>query len=466
MRGEDMILDAFNNEMSRRRVRLHGAVLFKGGKVIEEIYRPPYSRSEKTRMYSSSKSVTALAIGKLIGEGRLSLKTKLIDIFKDRFDMKNADPLLYEQTVEHMLKMTTVYSTATYSEKNRDWLRSYFRGKATHPAGTLWHYDSCGSYVLGAVVKHITGMDFVEYLRPEFDLIGVSDGVFCLKGPDGEAWSSSGFIATTSDLARIAYLFLNGGEWDGQQLISRDYALAAISPLVTNHERGIITRYCCGYGYQIWSHPDGAFAFRGLGGQIAIGFPDRDLVFACNCDTASNATTYDDVFDSVESVILPHFPKKDGGVCNKAQKSTEKQLSVSDVKDVTYKMEENPIGIEEIRFEGSERDAELLFTQHGENRVIEFSTERETVGKFPIAYTGSPLFSEDDFMQYRTSTTAEWVEPRKLLIRVWAEDLYVGNLAMFFYFTDDKRLAVATNKHAQFYFNEFNGYAYGKAVIE
>ena len=79
-----MILDYFNNEMSRRRVRLHGAVLFKGGKVIEEIYRPPYSRSEKTRMYSSSKSVTALAIGKLIGEGRLSLKTKLIDIFKER----------------------------------------------------------------------------------------------------------------------------------------------------------------------------------------------------------------------------------------------------------------------------------------------------------------------------------------------------------------------------------------------
>ena len=151
-------------------------------------------------------------------------------------------------------------------------------------------------------------------------------------------------------------------------------------------------------------------------------------------------------------------------MCKKTQKNMEQSLSVSDVKDVIYRMEENPMGIEKVSFHGSDEAARLCFVQHGEERVIDFSTERETVAKFPIFYTGSPLFSEDDFMQYRTSTTAEWLEPRKLLIRVWAEDLYVGNMAMFFYFTPDGRLAIATNKHAQFYFNEFNGYAYGIAI--
>jgi CubicO group peptidase (beta-lactamase class C family) len=461
MNTDRSILKAFAEEMRRRCVRLHGAVLLRGGEVIEEIYNPPYDRNTKTRMYSASKSVTALAIGKLIGEGRLSLDTRLVDIFAGRFDTDAVHPLLKEQTVEDMLRMTTVYSSATYSEHNTDWLASYFRGVPTHPAGTLWHYDSCGSYVLGAVVKQITGLDFVGYLRPELDVLGVSPDVFCLSGPDGEAWASSGFIATTADIARIAYLYLNGGRWGDRQLVPEKFARDATSPLSTNYERGIISRFCCGYGYQIWSHPDGAFAFRGLGGQVAIGFPGRDLVFACNCDTAANATTYDDIFYAVEELILPHFEITDRDAYGRAQPHEVTQNVLEDIIGTTYRMQPNSMGIDSVSFSALGNLCRLRYTQ-GENEYdVDFSVERETRVYFPKAYTGKQLFSKEHYMSYFSSVEARWLEPRKLMLQIWAEDLYVGNCTLFFYFKEDGRIAMAAKKHAQFFFTEFNGYAYG-----
>ena len=466
MYNAEEILLKFKREMKRRCVRLHGAALILGGEVIGEVYNSPYNADTKTRMYSASKSVTAMAIGKLIGEGRLSLSDRLVDIFKDRFDTEKAHPLLKEQTILDMLRMTTVYSKVTYSEHNTDWLASYFRGEPTHPAGTLWHYDSCGSYVLGGVVKLITGMDFVEYLRPEFDVMGVSEDVFCLKGPDGEAWASSGFIATTTDIAKIAYVFLNRGRCGSVQIIPEDFATAAISPLTTNHERGVISRFCCGYGYQIWAHPDGAFAFRGLGGQVAIGFPGRDLVFACNCDTASSATTYDDIFYAVEDIILPHFPISDVITYERAQPKVIESSVLDEADGTVYRIQPNSMGIETVAFCGNNESATLKFMHQGKEYELDFSTEHETRAIFPISYTGSPLFDKAGYMKYRCSVCADWVEERKLRLQIWAEDLYVGNCTLFFCFLRDGRIALATKKHAQFFFTEFDGYTYGYAIKE
>jgi len=455
------ILARFNAEMKRRMVRLHGAVLMSHGEVIDEVYNPPYTADSRTRMYSSSKSVAAVAIGKLVKEGKLSLDDRIVDIFADRFDMSNAPERLKEQTIRHMLTMTTAYASPTYSTKNKDWLASYFRGTQTHYPDTIWNYDSCGSYVLGAVTKHLTGLDFVEYLRPEFDVMGVNEGVYCLKGPDGEAWASSGFIAATSDLARIAYMLLCGGKWNGQQLIDADFARDAIKPLVRNDDGAEISRFLCGYGYQIWSHPDGGFAFHGLGGQVAIGFPGRDLVFACNADTACNKTTYDDIFNAVEQIILPEFPVTDRAVYEAAQPVPVTRNVFDAIRDRAFRLEPNPMKIEKIRFTGDGDTVQLHYLRGGEETCIEFTVGRESIIVFPEKYNGSPLFDPDHTMNYTCSVIGEWIGERKLRVRVWAEDLYVGNMTMCFAFREDGKISVKMGKNAQFYFDDFSGIACG-----
>lgn len=453
------VLTAFQQELKRRQVRLHGAVLMQDAKIIRQIYQEPYTEHTKTRMYSASKSVTAVAIGKLIGEGKLSMDDKIVDIFADRFDMSKADPLLKEQTIRHMLTMVTCYSQPTYDEHRADWLASYFSSRATHPCGTVWHYDSCGTYTLGAVVKHLTGKDFAEYLRPEFDVIGVSQGVYCMQGPDGEAWASSALIATTSDLARIAYLLLNKGRWGDRQLLPEEFAVNAISPLVRVDDGGRkITRYDYGYGYQIWSHPNGAFAFRGLGGQLAIGFPDRDLVFACNADTSGNLDYYDDIFEAVDQIILPAFPVKNAAILPQPVVQTVFE-SICNQK---YLLNENPMGLRSVEFSGTEKDMVLTYERDSGRYQLRLSTEKEVRQEFPQAYTGTWLFHPQYRMHYQCSAESRWLTPRQLYVRVWAEDVYVGNMAMCFFFREDGKITVKMNKYAQFYFDDFQGIAWGE----
>lgn len=464
MKEHTALLEAFRSRMKRDSVRLHGAVLMSQKKIVGEIYNPPYTGETKTRMYSTTKSVTAVAIGKLVGEGKLSLDERIVDIFSDRFDMADCHPWLKEQTVRDMLKMTTVYSKSTYGPQCSAWLESYFRAVPTHPAGTVWFYDSSGSYVLGAVVKHRTGMDFVEYLRPELCEIGVSPDAYCFQGPDGEAWASSALVATTADLAKIAYLMLEKGKWNGKQLIPEEYATDAISALVRNDDGGTVSRFDCGYGYQIWAHPDGAFAFRGLGGQLAIGFPGRDLVFSCTADTAGMHNAYDDIFKAVEDIILPAFPITDQEEYRRAQRPPVTRTVWERIRGVTFRLEENPMRITSVRFEGEGDGCRFFYTRGERELCLAFSTEKETEILFPEAYVGKKLFHPDAAMHYRCRTEGTWLSPNKLRLRVYAEDLYVGNMTLSFAFREDGRIGVKMQKNAQFFFDDFNGYAGGEAV--
>ena len=247
------MLKTFFDNAEKNGLRIYSAVLFKGEKKIAEYTIPPYNTKPQKpfRMYSSTKSFVAIAILSLASEGKLSLNDKITKFFEKEFDLSNVHPYLADTTIENLLTMQTPFSKPTYGAQNKDWLKSYFEELPEHPAGTVWSYDSCGSYVLAAIVKRVSCKPFCEYLRPIFDKIGVSKEVYCLKGPDGECWGGSGLIATTEDLARTTYFMLNGGKWKGKQLINKELALKAISPLVPNNNSVNPYYTLCGYGYQI-----------------------------------------------------------------------------------------------------------------------------------------------------------------------------------------------------------------------
>ena len=237
---------------------------------------------------------------------------------------------------------------------------------------------------------------------------------------------------------------------------------AAISPLKRNDDGAKVSRFDCGYGYQIWSHPNGAFAFRGLGGQIAIGFPGHDLVFSCTSDTAGNHNAYDDIFEAVESIILPAFPITDEGAYLAAQPQPLRKNLFDEIKDTDYLLDENKLGIDAVRFEGDGRDNCLIYTKGGKEHRIPFRIGSETQIIFPEKYSGEMLFNEATYISYRCSVEARWLEERKLFIKIWAEDLYVGNMTLAFAFREDGRIGVKADKRAQFFFDGFEGFAGGR----
>jgi CubicO group peptidase (beta-lactamase class C family) len=140
--------------------------------------------------------------------------------------------------------------------------------------------------LLGKILREATGQRADEWARQRlFEPIGIRDFHWKIT-PDGEADTEGGLYLSSHDLARIGYLFLRGGEWNGRQVLSREWVESSTSPVVSdvapNNDRPD-----SGYGYQWWvpDHEDGrpiVFAGNGYGGQFLLVAPDYDVVAVFN----------------------------------------------------------------------------------------------------------------------------------------------------------------------------------------
>ena len=140
------------------------------------------------------KSITGMAIGLLIDEGKLSLDENIYNIFPGK-----VNPLFKifrpEITVRHLLTMT---SGVTFNESGivsgNDWLESYLNAPVTGKPGTEFQYNSLNTYVLSAIVSAKTEMTLEEYLRPRlFEPLGITRYLWetCPKGITKGGWGSS-----------------------------------------------------------------------------------------------------------------------------------------------------------------------------------------------------------------------------------------------------------------------------------
>lgn len=455
----DALKEKINGIFKHYNVDIHSYVIMHHEDVVLEHYNEPFNENFLHRMYSSTKSFTGIAIGKLIEEGKIDLDEPISSYFEDKFDMSETHPYVKEVTVRDALMMSTCYCVSAYTPRDKNWLECFFRAKPSHPAGMLWCYDSAGTYALGGLIRHMTGKTILEYLKPVLDEIGFSKEAYMIKGPDGEDWSSSALVATTKDFARFAALLANHGSWNGKQLLPKDYVYAATSAQIANFDDGGegIGVWNRGYGYQIWILPDNAFFLNGASGQYAIGFPERGLVFACNADTGGYEAAKHIIFEMLWKEILPNFPKEKevpNGI------SFEKTVQ-DDINHVTYVLDENPMNISEITFDFSENSGVMTYHKKGAEKKILFGLGENKKFYFPEKYNGDILFCEEMKREYQCLSRADWVEAHRMVITIKAIDDYIGSLTMSFSFKGD-RIGLKMHKSAQFFFDDYAGYTGGK----
>ena len=233
---------------------VHDVIILRHNKICFEKYWEPFSADFLHRMYSASKSFIALAIGFLIEDGKISLDDKIVDLLPEEIT-EGANEMVRLQTVRDMLTMQTghPYCDGGWMARRTDnRLKDYFEhseGAGKYP-GTVFRYDSPGSFVLSATLEYITGKSFMEYLREKlFDIIGFSKEAYCLKCPGGNDWTDSGIMCTARDLMKVATFVMNGGRWGNEQLLSEKFIDEATSCLVSTNETGNKSTHSYGYGY-------------------------------------------------------------------------------------------------------------------------------------------------------------------------------------------------------------------------
>ena len=164
----------FVKELEKRRIPLHSVLVAQHDELLLEKYYAPYDRNKLQRMFSVTKSFTALAVGLLEQEGRITLQDPICKYFPEYLPGV-VHPWLAELTIEDMLKMQTCHTKTTYNKTSttENWVRSFFQTEPTHRPGTLFMYDTSSPHVLCAMVEKITGQKMLAYLKDKLLRLGV-----------------------------------------------------------------------------------------------------------------------------------------------------------------------------------------------------------------------------------------------------------------------------------------------------
>ena len=273
---------------------LHSIMVVKDGNVVLEKWMSKGKENEPHILNSVSKTFTSMAVGLAISEGKLALDEKLVDIFPEHCP-ENPSEYLKEITVEHLLTMSCGHSTdpthESWEVKDKSWIRFFMEHPVTHKPGTLFCYNSLGTYVLSAIVQKRTGEKLADYLYPRlFRPLGINN-VSWLESHEGINTGGWGLFLKTEDLAKMGLMILQNGQFNGCQVVPAEWIEAASSAQVPCVPAGMnsddadklrkvakTSDWLQGYGYQMWRCRYNAFRADGANGQYIIMIPDKNAV--------------------------------------------------------------------------------------------------------------------------------------------------------------------------------------------
>ena len=320
----------FLDAASKSKHEFHSFVFLRHGRVIAEGWWNPYRQELKHTLYSTSKSVTATAVGFAVSEKRLTVNDKVISFFPD--DLPDTiSPYLSKMTVKDLLTMTVgQYPEPTFrivsSESN--WVKGFLSFPIVNDPGTKFLYNSLASYMLSAIVQKVTGEKVIDYLKPRlFEPLGIKD-LDWETDPYGINTGGWGLRLKTEDLAKFGQLFLNKGIWNGKQLLPKAWIEEASTSKieqVPNAPQAIkdSSDWMQGYCYQMWRCRHNAFRGDGAFGQFIIVMPEKDAVIAITAETPD----MQDEINLVWHYLLPAMHKNKLSGDNKANDILKQKLS-------------------------------------------------------------------------------------------------------------------------------------------
>lgn len=281
--SSEMLADMIEDLKSSRTGDIHQFMVLRNGAVICECSFAPYKRGIWHITHSLCKSITGMAVGMLIGEGKLSLDDHIVDIFKEK---QNLFAMLRQKdiTVRHLLTMTSGVSfNETGAVAGNDWVKSYLEAGVRFTPGSRFEYNSMNSYMLSAIITEITGLSMMEYLRPRlWEPLGIQN-VFWEACPQGITKGGWGLFLRPEDAARLGQLYLDKGRYKDRQLVPEEWIEESVKKQTDTGDES----QPYGYGYQVWpGKREGSFNFNGMLGQNVLVYPDLQMVVVTNAGSS------------------------------------------------------------------------------------------------------------------------------------------------------------------------------------
>jgi len=330
---EDILCSAVTAILRSEYRNIHSFLIVKDDRLVFEAYFDGYdyqysaprhhgalvhwNKDTPHNMHSVTKSVTSILFGIALDQGYISnVDETMFSYFPQYADIRNAKNETI--TLEHLLTMT---SGLQWNEENvplesskNDLIQmawsldpiAYILSKPVIATpGYTYYYSGGNTNLIGEVIREATGLRMDTFSKQYlFDPLGISQYEWSYFR-NGVVYASGDIFLRPRDMAKLGYLYLNGGMWQGQRIASEGW----ISESTYEHVTFSPPSDYSGYGYQWWIKtftPDSqsvdVFFASGWGGQRIFVIPDMDMVVVF---TGANYMTYEPPEEIISRFVLP-----------------------------------------------------------------------------------------------------------------------------------------------------------------
>jgi hypothetical protein len=255
---------------------------------FDPAWHPYYHGTQLHSMQSVSKTLSSVIIGAamLRGDFKAGLDTPVLKYF-DAAKVKNLDERKRRMTLRHVLTMTAGLdwtenvpyddprSDSSLMEATDDWVQYVIDKPMAAEPGRVFNYSSGVSELLAHIFLKETGQDIDTYGEKYlFQPLGIEH--YWKRTPLGAVDTEGGLYLRGSDLAKIGYLYLHDGTWDGKQIVPTQWVKESVAPFIQAEED-------YKYGFKWWllprkDSPQFVWMARGFGGQELMVFPEEGLI--------------------------------------------------------------------------------------------------------------------------------------------------------------------------------------------
>ncbi len=381
-------LAAMLEAVDGQQLNLHSILVIRNGYTVLEAYYSPYSATVKQQVASLTESVTGMLTGIAIGQGQIKSTSQPVLGFFPRRSVANLDQNKRSLTLEHLLTMTTgldcsdAAGTRDQMFQSPDWVQFTLDLPMASAPGARFSDCSPAAHVLAAVVSEATGKNVRDLANDAlFAPLGIprASADDWDSDPQGIADGCCGLSLTPADMARLGFLYLHGGNWNGQQVVPASWVSASLAP----HAADSTGRK---YGYLFWLYDyQGYYSAQGLGGQDIHIIPAKNMVvvFTAAVDSPTHDKALLKLLDDYiipaakDAQTLPDNPSAlaqlQQRIRHAASPTVPPPLLPAMARQISgnvYQMTANPFGWTTIALTFTEGSAEAVATINGSSKLL------------------------------------------------------------------------------------------------
>ena len=262
-----MNFQRFTDDIIQNKWNVFGVEVYENGRLAHTFGDTTENRHP---IYSATKTITSIAAGMAVDDGRLDLNASVLQYLPERFvrAMSPAQRNTYSHITIHRL-LTMSVCGYPFRPEGESWLINSLAIPLPDVHKREFDYSNISAYLVGVAAACAVDEDLYSYLdRRLFTPLGIKNPP-CGRCPDGYFYGASNMELTVNELSRIGIMLANGGTYNSQRILSADYVQKATSIQQMNREGG--------YGYFIWKYKNG-FSINGKWKQKCYVMPDKQFI--------------------------------------------------------------------------------------------------------------------------------------------------------------------------------------------